>query len=118
MKAELIGEKPFVGAILASHSVWVGWHDSAVLVVPQPQGWNALYAWSDREKAIAFLSKIRPDCRAVEVPLSLLCDSWLSDDALNVQEVLANASSTLSSALSFNRSEFLASMTPAPDEET
>jgi hypothetical protein len=110
MKAEPIGERKFISELQERGSIWIAWQEGSALVVPVSEGGNAVYAWSDREKADAYISVVKPACRPVEVPLQTFRDVWLQDTAMNIQEVRANPHTQLPEVLTFNRSEILESL--------
>ena len=111
MNIEPIGEKRFIDSLRKSQALWVAWHDRSVLVVPASESGNAIYTWSERDKAEAFIPTIiEHDCRPVEVPLRTFCELWLSNEAMNIQEILADPAPELSEFLTFSRSEFLSSL--------
>ena len=110
LNIEPIGEKEFVDALRKSGSMWVGWNEGSVLVAPASGEGNSVYTWTDYEKAQEYLLKREPECRPVEVPLNVLCNVWLHDSAMNIQEVIANAHPNLDMVLSFSRLEILESL--------
>jgi hypothetical protein len=111
MSIEYLGEKIFLEEIKTTHQIWVlrGTHKNIYAFEMNKEGFS-LPVWSSEIRAAAFLKNARligQKYTAEPVPLSLFCQSWLSDKMMAIAELQINPDGKSSRVLVLSREEFL-----------
>ncbi|HJV35739.1 DUF2750 domain-containing protein [Geomonas sp.] len=116
MTVEFIGEKIFLQEVEADGKVWVarGEHQNIYALELDESGYS-LPVWSDRERVVEYLHNARLVLAKFEpypVPLDLFTQAWLSNQMMEISELLVNMDGVHDRTLVLTIEEFVASQDP------
>jgi hypothetical protein len=103
-----MNENEFFQEILENGNVWVAIKNIEVLILSDSKGSSALPVWSNRENAVDYISNESIDSLGpVEVPLSTFKIVWLSEGAMDFDELIINPKLKESKNFILTKKEFL-----------
>jgi hypothetical protein len=103
-----MNENEFFQGILENGNVWVAIKNIEVLILSDSEGNSALPVWPNRENAVEYISNESIDSLGpVEIPLSTFKIVWLSEGAMDFDELIINPKPKGSKHLVLSKKEFL-----------
>ena len=107
-RIEGMNKNDFFQEIFENGNVWVAINNSEVLILSDSEGNSALPVWPNRENAVDFISNESIDSLGpVEIPLSNFKIVWLSEGAMDFNELIINPKPKESTHLVLAKKEFL-----------
>jgi hypothetical protein len=107
-RIEDMNKNDFFQEILENGNVWIAIKNSEVLILSDSEGNSALPVWPNRENAVDFISNESIDSLGpIEIPLSNFKMVWLSEGAMDFNELIINPKPKEPTHLALPKKEFL-----------
>ncbi|MCG6937973.1 MAG: DUF2750 domain-containing protein [Gammaproteobacteria bacterium] len=100
-------DNEFFQEILSKGHVWVAMEKNTALLFPNGDDSLSVPLWTEYEKANEFIRNINSSCKPVEVPVEVFKASWISNDNLNIKEIIVSPSGLKNGEISLSINEFI-----------